>query len=102
MVRVALGQDQIVVGVKIWTLFQTITIVYAVNWIVEIKVGVVLGRAIHITANHLISCHASENLRGVPICVGVDCAIYHTTDAQEEQQTAEDVSAFSIVFVKGS
>ncbi len=97
--RVALSQNK-GSSVVVWALFQTVAIVERVDRVIKIEIGIVFGWSPWFSAGGVVSSHSSEYLVGVAVGVGMDGAVHHSANAEEEQNTTEYVSALSVVLVQ--
>ena len=90
------------VSIIIRALFYAVARVQGKDRVIEVKIGVVLCGPIHLSADGLIAGDSSEDFVGVAHRVGVDGAVHHSADAQQEQNTAEHISALSVVLIQRS
>lgn len=64
----------------------------------EVDVGIELGNSAHLPANNAVG-HSPVDFIRVSFGVGMDGAVDHPGDVEQEQQAAEHITAFSVVFV---
>lgn len=73
---------------------------YVLEGVVEVEVRVVFGGSSRLAAD-VGHGHSAVDLVGVAVEVGVDGAVDHAADVEEEQQAAEHVPALAVVLVQG-